>query len=167
MANDLSDSGTHPLVLAPAVDYPLAPARLLRGFLLLLWGLVVAVDVYWLFVAPAGDWRPWVGLLVSVGAAALAWRCGPLTHTGTVAWDGGQWWWTQAAEPVPGQLAVRLDIQSGLLLRFVAESGAARWLWLDQATSPAQWLALRRAVFAVPGGHKVPASLPAAGAAIP
>lgn len=149
MATALSDSGVNPLVLPPAVSYPLAAPRGLRRLLILVWLLVLAVDGYWLLVAPTGDWRPWTGLLVSVVAGGWAWRAGPLVQSGMLVWDGASWWWEQTRGSAPGRIVVRLDVQSGLLLRFVADSGPSRWFWLNRHGSPGHWLALRRATHAV------------------
>ncbi len=160
MATALPDSGLHHAVLAPAVRYPLARPRGLHKLLLLCWGLAIAVDGYWLAVAPAGDWRPWLGLLAAVVAGALAWRAGPMAQAGVLVWDGALWWWERAPASVAGRVAVRLDVQSGLLLRFVADSGAACWFWLDRRSHPAHWLALRRAAYAAPA-HDAASSSPA------
>ena len=149
MATTLSDSGINPLALPPAVAYPLAAPQGLRRLSVLVWSLVVVVDGYWLAVAPTGDWRPWLGLLVSVGVGGLAWRAGPLVQSGRLVWDGAFWCWEQSSGSVGGRVVVRLDVQSGLLLWFIAESGPNRWFWLSRHSSPANWLALRRAAHAV------------------
>lgn len=150
MAAALPDSTLHHAAQAPAVRYPLAQPRGLHKLLLLCWGLAVVVDGYWLAVAPAGDWRPWLGLLATAVAGALAWRAGPMVQAGVLVWDGAFWWWERAQEAVAGRVAVRLDVQSGLLLRFVADSGAPCWFWLGRHGNPAHWMALRRAVYAAP-----------------
>jgi hypothetical protein len=141
------------------VEYPLVPSRLLRQLLVLLWGLVLAVDAYWLAVAPPGDWRPWVGVLLSVLAGGLAWRAGPLVQPGVLSWDGTVWWWERDSVPATGHIVVRLDLQSALLLRFVPDSGIRHWLWLEQSSRPGHWLALRRAAHAASGRRDTPASV--------
>lgn len=146
MATALSDSGVNPLVLPPAVAYPLAPPRSLRLFLLAVWGVAMVIHVYWLVVSPAGDWRPWAGGLAAAVAAGLAWRAGPLAQSGVLVWDGSAWCWEQAARSVAGRIVVRLDAQSVVLLRFVSDAGSNQWFWLDRNCSPGHWLALRRAV---------------------
>lgn len=158
MATALSDSAVNPLVLAPAVQYPLAPPRLLHRLTMLVWVLVFAVDGYWLAVAPAGDWRPLTGVLVSVLAAGLAWRAGPLVQSGVLIWDGAFWWWEHFSRTVAGRIVVRLDVQSGLLLRFHADYGPSQWFWLDRHSNPGQWLALRRAAYGVPVFSAAPAN---------
>lgn len=151
MASALSDSGVNPLILPPAVAYPAAPARGLRLLLGAIWLWIVAVHAYWIGVAPAGDWRPWAALPVTLLASALAWRSRPLTQSGVLVWDGARWWWERPSSPVSGMVAVRLDTQSGLLLRFTADAGPSYWFWLRRADSPGRWLALRRAVHAGTG----------------
>ena len=166
MASAQSDSGVNPLILPPAVAYPLAPARALRRLLALVWLWIVAVDAYWLGVAPAGDWRPWATLLVSLVVGALAWHSRPLTQSGVLAWDGARWWWERPSSSVPGRVAVRLDTQSGLLLHFLADTGATCWFWLDRSGNPARWLALRRAAHAAPGLPAVPDKAATSGAVL-
>lgn len=151
MVTALPDSGTHSLVSPPAVDYPLARSRMLRLLVWWFWALAVAIDGYWLFVAPAGDWRPWAGATVTVCAGWLAWRSGPLTQSGVLAWDGAAWFWEHAGVQLQGRVGVRLDLQSGLLVRFFADAGSAHWFWLDRASRPGHWLALRRAVHGAAG----------------
>jgi len=148
MATALSVTGTNPLVCPPAVDYPLSRPWMLLGTAGFVWGLVLAVHAYWLVAAAAHDWRPWVGLLIAAGAGVLAWRCRPLTQSGALVWDGAAWFWVRPAIQIQGRLGVRLDVQSGMLVQFQGESGAAHWFWLDRASRPSHWLALRRAAHA-------------------
>ncbi len=144
---ELSEPGAQPLAAPPAVEYPLSQPRLLRVLARFAWALVVVIDGYWLVVAPAGDWRPWAGTVVTACAGWLAWRVGPMTQSGMLAWDGAAWYWEYSGSRLPGQPLVHLDLQSGLLLRFSSDAGpAAHWLWLDRASRPGHWLALRRAV---------------------
>lgn len=146
MATAQSDSGSHALASPPAIDYPLARSRLLIALAGFVWTLAVVIDGYWLLVAPAGDWRPWAGAMVTACVAWLSWRSGPLTQSGVLIWDGAAWFWAHSAVRLAGRVAVRLDMQSGLLLRFVVDGGSSRWFWLEQASRPGDWLALRRAV---------------------
>lgn len=151
MATALSNTGTNPLVCPPAVDYPLSEPRMLLRLLGLVWALALAIDVFWLFAAPADDWRPWAGLLVTFCAGAVAWRCGPLTQAGVLVWDGAAWFWERPALRLQGQPGVRLDVQSGMLVHFLSDTGATCWMWLDQTSRPDAWLALRRAAHAAAG----------------
>jgi len=148
MGSELPDSASNPLVQAPAVRYPLsAPIFLYRALVLMLC-LALCMDLAWLAMATPGDWRPWVGLLVTAGAAGYARWHFPLTQSGQLGWDGVAWWWEGSGDPQRGVVHLRMDIQSGLLVRFVVETGVSRWLWLAQSSEPGQWLAVRRAMVA-------------------
>lgn len=148
MDSELSDSVSSPLGSAPAVVYPLSSPVLLHAVLLLVLCLAMCVDLAWVALASAGDWRPWIGLLATAGIAAWCWWKGPLTEAGRLSWDGADWRWESVHAPISGAVHVRLDTQSALLVRFVTETADSRWLWLARATDPAHWLALRRAVHA-------------------
>ena len=148
MDSELSDSGPNPLAQAPAVIYPLSSPIALYGVLTLLLCLALSVDLAWLALARPGDWRPWAGVSATVLAAGCAWWKRPLTQAGRLAWDGVAWWWERDVAPLRGSIDLRLDTQSGLLIRFVADTGACRWFWLAQSSEPGLWLALRRAVHA-------------------
>ncbi len=148
MDSELSDSGSRALAQAPAVTYPLSRPTFLVGVLVMLLSLALCVDLAWLAMASTGDWRPWVGLLATAGVGGFCWWQGPLTRFGRLSWDGGDWWWEEDAGPHRGAIHRRLDTQSGLLIRFVADSGASHWFWLSQASEPGRWLAMRRAIYA-------------------
>lgn len=162
MGSELSDSVSSPLGTAPAVVYPLSRPVFLHAMLLLVLCLAMGVDLAWAALASAGDWRPWVGLLATAAIAAGCWWKGPLTEAGRLSWDGADWRWESVDAPIGGTIHVRLDAQSGLLVRFVTAAGASRWLWLARAADPSQWLALRRAVFAGVDRRRLgPAPVPA------
>ena len=146
MGSELSDSAANALGQAPAVTYPLSVPVFLRGLLLLALGLAVCVDLAWITMASPGDWRPWGGLLATAGVAGWCWWQSPLTQSGRLSWDGATWWWDAVDAPQSGTIDMRLDTQSGLLIRFVTDAGACRWLWLAHTADPGRWLALRRAV---------------------
>lgn len=104
-------------------------------------------------VASAGVW------MVSVLSLVYFWQ---RLCTGVVRWDGADWWLEQAdrcaagSTARPGRIAVRLDLQRWLLLRWQAtDGGAAHWLWADSAADPAHWHVLRCALYSkVPGQAK-------------
>lgn len=151
MGAELSDSAPNPLGQAPAVAYPLSAPLFLLGMLLLALCLAVCVDLAWITLASPGDWRPWVGLLTTAGIAGWCWLQSPLTLQGRLSWDGANWWWDAVEAvnaPQRGTIDMRLDTQSGLLIRFAPDTGDCHWLWLGQAADPGRWLALRRAVYA-------------------
>ncbi|MEY8688519.1 MAG: hypothetical protein AB9M53_01390 [Leptothrix sp. (in: b-proteobacteria)] len=98
--------------------------------------------------------------LVWLAAAALVVRAWSQTTpcAGVLCWDGRIWRWQTdlddpaAAPPLVGELHVRLDLERWLLLEFIpAESPDApkRHIWLTPGRKalPAQWHALRCAVY--------------------
>ncbi len=131
---------------APAVKCPVARS----GLQLRIAVLVISLGaVTWLtFAIPAqvSGWRQWIGfaaLTVATFAAARAWVAAP---EGLLQWDGVTWKWHQGDRESEGQLAVLLDWQQMLLLRFSAGGGMIRWIWLEREYAPDQWLPLRRAL---------------------
>jgi hypothetical protein len=132
---------------APSVSYPVGRSRFaaaLHGGLALL-GLVGAA-AFALQSAQFG-WRQ--GLVIALAAAcgalaALGWLRSP---PGVLHWNGLAWEWEESAAVATGQPSIALDLQSRLLLRWHAAGGAHRWLWLQQESVPADWEALRRAVY--------------------
>lgn len=144
MGPELPGSGAH--AHAPAVSYPLSRPVFLHAVLVAVLVAAGCIDLGWLARAPAGDWRPWVGL-AATAAVALCWHVGgALTASGHLCWDGQSWRWETATEAQDGLVRLQFDGQSRLLVLFVAASGARRWLWLSRSSDPARWLALRRAI---------------------
>jgi len=136
------------MVHPPTVDYPLGYPALLYGMVWAIWLAVISIDLGWLLSANAGDWRPWCAILVTAVCGLFALRRRPLTRSGHLTWDTSEWWWDYQGRHLSGGIAVRLDIQSAMLVRFVSGDGVKHWFWLDRKSLPARWLALRRAVYA-------------------
>lgn len=131
---------------APPVVWALeGPTCVLRVWLVL-WLAVLSVDVLWLLHAGAGDWRPAAALALAALLAVATWRWGRPVAQGSLAWDGNDWWWAHGALRTRGTVTPQLDLQRGLLLRFVSDAHAVHWFWLESAADPSQWRALRRAV---------------------
>jgi hypothetical protein len=99
-------------------------------------------------------------LLVWLAAAALAGRAWSQTEpcAGLLSWDGRSWRWQTdpdnpaAAPPLAGELHVRLDLERWLVLEFIAARSPGahkRHIWLTPGRNalPAQWHALRCAVY--------------------
>lgn len=139
-----------------------APARqayaLVRPPCALGWGLLAfcglaaaALALWALQGAGAGPWAPVLGFALWLVAGALAWRSWRRWPEGTLEWDGSAWWLQggQGARPVPLRAAPEVcwDGQGFLLLRVALPGRQRRWLWLDQASAPALWGDLRRAVY--------------------
>ena len=91
-------------------------------------------------------WRAAAAAAFVLAAGLLAvfdWRRGA---GGTLAWDGATWRWASAGRSASGRVAVRLDLQHSLLIRFDAPP-VRQWLWLERKLQPGSWDDLRRAVY--------------------
>jgi len=132
---------------APPVTYPLGNAQCLRRWVGSAWALVITIDVLWLVQAQWQDWKLWFGLALTVLAGACAYRVRPAHGKGDLHWDGSGWSHREGARETAGLASVHLDLQSGLLVFWAPASGGGAWLWLSSTVQPAQWLALRRALF--------------------
>lgn len=127
---------------ASAVRVTVSPPAGVRGGVALLAGLAAASGAAW--VAGHAGLSPAWGLLAAAPGAALGWVLGP-SRRAELAWDGAGW----ACDHAPGTVAVQLDLQRLLLLRWEPRAGgAARWLVADAAAAGAHWHALRVALFA-------------------
>ena len=87
-------------------------------------------------------------------AAALSWGLARREYLapGSLQWDGEAWWFQpQAGVQVPVRVTVGWDAGSAMLLgvRMPQPSGRlVRYAWLQATQMPAQWHALRCAVYA-------------------
>ncbi len=136
---------------APAVEVRLVPDRASRRFVATLSGAVAAILTGWalaLAEVPSAV-EAVVAALAAVAAGAAAWRRGGVDGA-ALRWDGRAWHWTPAgdAPEVAGALAVAIDLDGWLLLRFDALDGRRRWMALSRARHGACWHALRCAVHA-------------------
>ena len=133
---------------APQVFYPLGRPRWLEAWLALLGVCILA-----LMVAVAWS-QPGLLLTVIMGglqglAVWLTWRA--RSEPGSnLLWDG-ECWHLQGQRPVRGQLAVALDLQRALLLRWTSPCSASdpdpSWLWVEQHADPVIWKDVRRAIY--------------------
>ena len=141
---------------APPVEYPLGNTGLLNRAIRVAWWTVAAIDLAWLFLADSQGWRVWLGLALTLLIFVGALRVSPAPGAGVLHWDGSGWAHKNGALEVDGDLTVHLDLQSALLVAWKTGSGRTRWYWLNSATDPSRWLALRRALYsprrAVQGG---------------
>ncbi|MCE1249663.1 MAG: hypothetical protein LWW82_02925 [Comamonadaceae bacterium] len=111
-------------------------------------------------LAAAGLW------LLCAGEALRRLRQLGRLSGGVLRWDGVQWHWAPPAGGGPEQavqLRLRRDLQWGLLLQLQGPGRRPCWLWLERAMQPADWLALRRAVYSRPrlgggAGRSAPAA---------
>ena len=84
------------------------------------------------------------------------------TGSGTLTWNGNTWTWsTDGQAPCTGDLAIALDVQRLMVLRFDGAAQGVRWLWVGHAGSDAPWRAFRRALVSsqqqAVGHHDAPA----------
>ncbi len=144
---------------APATVYPVTRSRLQACSLCSIWACGTLVGLFWGFTAPISSWRLCavvVAVVVSAGAAIWGMK---QTSQGSLRWDRLVWTFLKAKphgenhQPLAGTLAVYLDLQSFLLVRFHSDAGHKQWLWLDRGAEPRAWLALRRAVYS-PGPNR-------------
>jgi hypothetical protein len=132
---------------------------------LLGWSAGAAAILAWAMAASSLNWRHGLGAvaLVACGLAALAgWR---RASSGMLAWTGDAWEWRASAPAEAGTPHAVLDLQGWMLVRWQPAHGSvgkrARWLWVERASAPADWFALRRAVYSrarteAPDGAKPP-----------
>ena len=139
---------------APAVAVTACPG-LARAVLRLLSGLAVGVTALWALQRGDGLAATITSLVVA-GVACLLWR-DRRASVQYLKWDGVDWWLAapvDAAEPRVGKVAVALDLDRWLLLRFRADGlevpapgPRTRWLALRRHEHPAEWHALRCALY--------------------
>jgi toxin CptA len=131
---------------APSVNYPVgrSPFAARVAALLVLAGLACALA--WSLLAPLG-WRQTLAFAAVAAGAGLARRGWLRAARGLLRWDGLAWAWEEGDRSAPGRPEVALDFQSRLLVRWREEGGGAGWLWLERASDPPRWEALRRAVY--------------------
>jgi hypothetical protein len=145
---------------APSVTYPVGRSRLAGWLCLAAWLLGASVVALWAWQAGEPGWRQALALAALAAAGLWSLRRWVQSPAGELAWDGRAWNWAGG-----GTVAVCLDLQSLVLLRWQGEAGSAQWLWLERSLSPGRWDALRRAVYsrAIPDalqGAEPPAAKP-------
>lgn len=124
-------------------------ALLLAGVLALAWsgltrwqaiGLALAVLLWWV-VAARCVWRQPAGWL----------RFGGVHPTQLLEDTAWAWQGEPGSDGIPvAAPRLVLDLQARLLLQVGGASGVPRWIWLEASRSPADWLALRRALLVNP-----------------
>jgi hypothetical protein len=132
---------------APAVSYPVGRSSFAGRLMLLAWMFSAAGLVVWRMqvqASPAALAAAVAALIASGTFALRSWLRSPI---GTLAWDGLGWTWSIERGAQPGIPKVALDAQRVILLRWLGGSGKPEWLWLEQASRPARWDDLRRAVY--------------------
>ena len=133
---------------APAVHWQV-PRMQVQALVLLAAALAGAgVHVLWWLQSGQTDARPHVwGFAVLLGSAAASLAGWAFTAPGRLDWNGNTWTWsTDGQAPCTGDLAIALDVQRLMVLRFDGAAQGVRWLWVGHAGSDAPWRAFRRAV---------------------
>lgn len=132
---------------APSVSYPVGRSAFAGALLALLSAVGLAAVLAFTLQSAGFGWRQaaaWAALAVAGLLAAAAWL---RSARGMLHWDGLGWQWEEGGAMGTGAPEIALDLQPRLLLRWRAESGAVRWLWLERESAPSHWDALRRAVY--------------------
>ncbi len=130
---------------------------------LALYGLLVlgVLFVWWMQTDQSQyPWRLPVAavLCLTSGLWALAWMLRVFLPAGHIAWDTHAWSINNASlanVSLNGVPQVCADGQRWLLLRVTPLGLPARWLWVERNASPAQWMALRRALYSRPKPNPV------------
>jgi toxin CptA len=132
---------------APSVAYPVGRSAFAARAYALTALLGLAAAVAWAWQAQAFGWRQAMALaavLATGGFALHAWR---QSAGGVLRWDGTGWSREEGAAAETGSPELTLDLQAVMLLRWRADDGGARWLWVERASDVSHWDALRRAVY--------------------
>ena len=146
---------------APPVSYPVGRSRAVGAAALIACVAGLVATAFWALQDGESGWRKPAALLALPLAAwaCRAWRASP---SGSLSWDGQSWHWSGGGGEKTGQLAVCLDFQQLLLLRWQAENARAHWLWLERGRMPARWNELRRAVYSRANPDALPEAEPPA-----
>ena len=137
---------------APPVRYPVQRSLWLARALVC--GAILGFFVL-LAWAAQGARTPQHGLQLAAGAAlwcvacVLSCRFWMSSVCGVLVWDGQAWFleMPQHRLVTTGLVAVHLDLQAHLWLRWQSGQGQIHWLWLEQYSDRQRWSDLRRAVY--------------------
>ena len=132
---------------APAVEVTVAADRAARVALAALGAAAAASLAAWLAALASAPVGLALALALAAGLAGAVpgWRWRPATAQ--LRWDGQAWSLLPAGAttPVAGRVAVAVDLDGWLLLRFHGATGR-RWLPLSRRRHRAAWHALRCAL---------------------
>ncbi|MFD0667662.1 hypothetical protein ACT80S_08080 [Ramlibacter sp. MAHUQ-53] len=135
---------------APSVNVPVGRSRFWGLLVLGGWGLGLADLAYWCVADPRPGMPQALTGVVLAACGALAWLGARRQPEGRLAWDGAVWSWSVRGVSREVALSVACDLQRWILVRLCPTGRpgtGARWLWLEAGADPADWLALRRAVY--------------------
>ncbi|MFX1679491.1 hypothetical protein PV762_09665 [Mitsuaria sp. CC2] len=121
-------------------------------------GVAAAIIAALLQAGVADGMVAWAAiLLAAVAGAALPVRS---RAQAVLRWDGAQWWWQHAGEPLAVSPDVVIDLEQWMLLRLNAVTDAEgvrgrtpreRWIALSRRAHEAQWASLRLHLFLAAG----------------
>ncbi|WP_431259074.1 hypothetical protein ACQ86G_01985 [Roseateles chitinivorans] len=120
-----------------------------------LFGGVAAAIVAALLQAGVADG---IGVGAAIVLAAVAGGALPVRTPAraVLRWDGAQWWWQRAGEPLAVTPGVVIDLEQWMLLRLNAATDAdgvrgrappERWIALSRRAHESQWASLRLHLF--------------------
>ncbi len=136
---------------APSVSYPVRRSRDAARLLWVVWAAGACCAGLTCCLLDRVDWRAGLLLASSVLAAMVSRRalgCAGPRYSDRLVFDGKHWVLPCALPVEAGRLAVGLDFQALLLIRFDVPGRGARWLWLERRARPERWQDVRRAVYA-------------------
>ena len=136
---------------SPNINWQVTPTRMVP-LLVAGWAMAgMAGLCYWWFASEQPIW-----LSGMVGVAWLGWTVWAVhwvrrrPERGVLRWQAGRWSWQPQAAVQPTLLSppqVVLDLQHMLAVRWPLPQRRYCFLWLQCGADPAQWEALRRAVY--------------------
>ena len=147
---------------APSVSYPVGRSRFAGLLALVAWLSGCGTIALWWDQTHEPGWRQGMALVVLAGVGGYAVWTWLRSPEGRLAWESDSWTWSTAKGTESGQVEVRLDLQSRVLLRWQSP-GCSAWLWLHGASRPEQWDDLRRALHS-PAARETPVSASASAA---
>lgn len=97
-------------------------------------------------------WQWALTALIWIASIAAVWHFLRHLPQGELDFDGGNWYFEDHVDHIDqvGTVSIRLDLQSGMLLRFESEFKCVSWLWVEQRIAHSLWQDLRRAVYSRP-----------------
>jgi hypothetical protein len=132
---------------APSVDFAFRRSRLQAWLMVVLVVCESLSLAAWYLSVDVIAWpQAGAGVLVlvfSVWLLATWWQ----TPEGHMSWDGLFWTLSLKGKMAAVNPELVLDLQVVILLRLIEPDGVhVSWVWLDRASNPIRWMALRRAV---------------------
>jgi len=137
----------------PLVSYPVGYSCMADRLVMAGWlaGVVcTGLAASGLVMHDIAGWRAWMPCVVALLAGLLAWQSRHGSVGDRLAFDAGLWSEISVTgvTRATGPTRVCLDMQRLMLIRLDANHGDVRWYWVDRNADPANWLDLRRTLFA-------------------